>query len=47
MEDNPKKLHNKMIKDICEQYKFSDENMLFQKLIMEEKIIDFSHNFLE
>ncbi|MDQ7009886.1 MAG: type III restriction-modification system endonuclease [Candidatus Gracilibacteria bacterium] len=47
IEHNPEKLEEKMIKDICEKYNFSDENILFQKLIMEEKIIDFSHNFLK
>ena len=46
MEDVPKKLEERMIKQIIEKYDFDDENSLFQKLIMEEKVIDFSHKFL-
>jgi len=46
-EDVPEKLHEKMIKQILEKYDFEDENSLFQKFIIEEKIIDFSHKFLE
>ena len=46
MEDVPEKLEERMIKQIIEKYDFDDENSLFQKLIMEEKVIDFSHKFL-
>jgi len=46
VEDNPDKLHEGMIKQIIEKYNFDDENALFQKLIMEEKVIDFSHKFI-
>jgi type III restriction enzyme len=47
IEEIPQKLHEKMIKQIIEKYDFDDENSLFQKLIMEEKVIDFSHKFLD
>lgn len=40
------KLDDGMIKNICEKYNFGDENTLLQKLIMEEKVIDFSRKFL-
>ena len=46
IEDVPEKLDERMIKQIIEKYDFDDENALFQKLIMEEKVIDFSHKFL-
>ncbi len=46
IEDVPEKLDERMIKQIIEKYDFDDENSLFQKLIMEEKVIDFSHKFL-
>jgi len=46
LEDTPEKLHENMIKKIIEKYNFDDENALFEKLIMQEKIIDFSHKFL-
>ncbi len=46
-EDIPEKLNDRMIKQILEKYDFEDENSLFQKLITEEKVIDFSHKFLE
>ncbi len=46
IEKIPEKLHSNMIKQIIEKYNFDDKNALFQKLIMEEKIIDFSHTFL-
>jgi len=46
MEKIPEKLGERMIKQIIQIYDFDDENSLFQKLIMEEKIIDFSHKFL-
>lgn len=47
IEDVPEKLDERMIKQIIEKYDFEDENSLFQKLIMEEKVIDFSHRFLD
>lgn len=43
----PEKLDQRMILQIIEKYDFNNENELFQKLIMEEKVIDFSHSFLE
>jgi len=46
-EDTPEKLDDRMIKQILEKYDFEDENSLFQKLITEKKVIDFSHKFLE
>ncbi len=46
IEKIPQKLDEKMIKKIIEIYDFDDENLLFQKLIVEEKVIDFSHKFL-
>ena len=45
--DVPEKLDEIMIKRIIEKYDFDDENSLFQKLIMEDKVIDFSHKFLD
>ena len=47
IEDVPEKLDERMIKQIIEKYDFDDENSLFQKLIMDEKVIDFSHKFLD
>jgi len=43
----PEKLHDGMIKQIIQKYGYTDENALFQKLIIEERVIDFSHKFLE
>ena len=43
----PEKFNEIMIKQIIDQYDFEDENSLFKKLIMEEKVIDFAHNFLD
>ena len=47
IEDIPEKLDEKMIKLIIEKYDVKDENELFQELIVKEKVIDFSHKFLE
>ena len=47
IEEIPEKLNEKMIKQIIDKYDFDDENSLFQKLIMEEKVNDFSHKFLD
>ncbi|MBN2746275.1 MAG: type III restriction-modification system endonuclease [Bacteroidales bacterium] len=41
------KLTDNMIKQIIDKYEFADENHLLQKLIMEDKVIDFSRKFLE
>ena len=43
----PEKLDEKMIKLIIEKYDVKDENELFQELIVKEKVIDFSHKFLD
>ncbi|QTD38037.1 type III restriction-modification system endonuclease [Polaribacter batillariae] len=47
IEKIPEKLEEQMILQIIENYDFNNENELFQKLIMEEKVIDFSHKFLQ
>jgi type III restriction enzyme len=47
IEEIPEKLNEKMIKQIIDKYDFDDENSLFQKLIMQDKVIDFSHKFLD
>lgn len=47
IEQVPEKLTDNMIKQIIEKYEFADENSLLQKLIMEEKVIDFSRKFLK
>ncbi len=47
IEDIPEKLSDEMMKQIIEKYEFDNENALLQKLIMEEKVIDFSRKFLE
>jgi type III restriction enzyme len=47
IEEISEKLNENMIKQIIDKYNFDDENSLFQKLIMEEKVIDFSHKFLD
>lgn len=47
IEATPEKLTDDIIKQIIEKYEFADENVLLQKLIMEEKVIDFSRNFLD
>jgi type III restriction enzyme len=41
----PEMLTDVMIKQIIEKYEFDDANVLLQKLIMEDKVIDFSRNF--
>jgi len=43
----PEKLDENMIKLIIEKYDVKDENELFQELIVKEKVIDFSHKFLD
>ena len=40
-------LTENMIKQIIEKYEFADENTLLQKLIMEDKVIDFTRKFLQ
>lgn len=47
IEDVPEKLSDDMRKQIIEKYGLKDENELFQELIVKEKVIDFSHKFLE
>jgi len=46
IEQTPEKLTDEMIKLIIEKYEFTDENKLMQKLIVEDKVIDFSRKFL-
>lgn len=47
IDDNPEKLTGLMIRKILDNHKeFKDENTLLQKLIMEDKYIDFAHNFI-
>ncbi|MDD4180617.1 MAG: type III restriction-modification system endonuclease [Victivallaceae bacterium] len=46
IEETPEKLTDNIIKQIIEKYEFDDENILLQKLTMEEKVIDFSRKFL-
>ncbi len=43
----PEMLTDEMVKQIIEKYEFDDANVLLQKFIMEDKIIDFSRKFLE
>ena len=43
----PEMLTDEMVKQIIEKYEFEDANVLLQKFIMEDKIIDFSRKFLE
>ncbi|MDD2200676.1 MAG: type III restriction-modification system endonuclease, partial [Bacteroidales bacterium] len=43
----PEMLTDDMVKQIIEKYEFDDANVLLQKLIMEDKVIDFSRKFLE
>ena len=43
----PEMLTDEMVKQIIEKYEFEDTNVLLQKFIMEDKIIDFSRKFLE
>ena len=47
IDETPLALTENMIKQIIEKYEFADENSLLQKLIMEDKIIDFSRKFLQ
>lgn len=47
IEAKPEKLSDDMITQIVEKYNFNDENALLQELIMEKKVIDYSHKFLE
>ena len=47
IEDIPENLNKKMVKQIIEKYDFKDENSLFKKLIIEDKVLDFSHDFLD
>ncbi len=46
IEQIPDILSDEMIKQIIDKYEYADENVLLQKLIMEEKVIDFSRKFL-
>lgn len=46
IDETPVSLTDNMIKQIIEKYEFADENSLLQKLIMEDKVIDFSRKFL-
>ncbi|MDI9357479.1 MAG: type III restriction-modification system endonuclease [Phycisphaerales bacterium] len=43
---NPEKMTDDMIKLIVDKYNFADENILLQKLIVEEKVIDYTRKFL-
>lgn len=43
----PEMLTDEMVKQIIEKYEFDDANVFLQKLIMEDKVIDFSRKFLE
>jgi type III restriction enzyme len=45
-EASPVSLTENMIKQLIQKYEFDDENSLLQKLIMEDKVIDFSKKFL-
>ncbi len=47
IDDTPTFLTENMIKQIIEKYDFADENTLLQKLIMEDRVIDFSRKFLQ
>lgn len=47
IDETPTSLTDNMIKQIVEKYEFSDENSLLQKLIIEDKVIDFSRKFLQ
>lgn len=47
LDETPVTLTENMIKQIIEKYDFADENTLLQKLIMEDKVIDFSRKFLQ
>lgn len=47
IDETPVSLTDNMIKQIVEKYEFADENSLLQKLIMEDKVIDFSRKFLQ
>jgi len=46
IDETPVSLTDNMIKQIIEKYEFADENTLLQKLIIEDKVIDFSRKFL-
>jgi type III restriction enzyme len=48
-EEEPTKISELMIQKILEQYpeRFRNENELMQKLIVDEKVVDFSHTFLK
>ena len=47
IEEIHEKLNDNMIKQIIEKYKYENENMLLQELIMDKRVIDFSRTFLE
>ena len=47
IEENPPELSQNIINQIIEKYDIEDENILLQKLIIDEKVIDFSKKFLE
>jgi len=46
IDETPVSLTDNMIKQIIEKYEFADENTLLQKLIIDDKVIDFSRKFL-
>ncbi len=43
----PTILSEHIVKQILQKYNFANENALLQKLIIEDKVIDFSRNFLD
>ncbi len=47
IEQVPDKLSDIMLRQILLKYDYTDENVLLQKLIMEDKVIDFSRMFLK
>jgi type III restriction enzyme len=47
IDETPVSLTENIIKQIIEKYEFADENILLQKLITEDKVIDFSRRFLQ
>lgn len=47
IDETPTSLTDNMLKQIVEKYEFADENTLLHKLIIEDKVIDFSRKFLQ
>ncbi len=43
----PERLSDEMIKQLISKYAFENENAVLQKLIIEEKVVDFSRKFLD